>query len=59
VIESPCVKVCVLLPDEDVCAGCFRTLEEIAMWSQLGDPERSKVIASLPERRAKREAAAP
>jgi predicted Fe-S protein YdhL (DUF1289 family) len=59
VIDSPCVKVCVLLPDEDVCAGCYRTLEEIATWSRLDDAERSRVIASLPERRRKHEPAAP
>jgi predicted Fe-S protein YdhL (DUF1289 family) len=59
VIESPCVKVCVLLPDEDVCSGCYRTLEEIALWGQLSDAERSKVIALLPERRSQRESTAP
>lgn len=58
-IASPCVKVCVLLPDEDVCAGCYRTLEEIALWSQYDDVQRAAVVAALPERRGKYESAAP
>ncbi len=55
-ITSPCVKVCVMLPDKDVCAGCFRTLEEIALWSQLSEPQRADVMALLPARRKEVEA---
>jgi uncharacterized protein len=28
-IESPCVKVCVIHPEARICAGCYRTIEEI------------------------------
>ena len=34
-IESPCVKICVIHPRAKICAGCFRTGEEIAAWSRL------------------------
>ena len=37
-------------PDDDVCAGCFRTLEEIARWSAMTDAERAQVMAQLPAR---------
>jgi predicted Fe-S protein YdhL (DUF1289 family) len=41
-----------MLPDAGVCAGCFRTLDEIAAWSLLDDAEKRAVIATLPARRA-------
>ena len=50
-MKSPCVKVCVMDPQRDVCMGCARTLDEIARWGAMGDDERDAVIASLPARR--------
>jgi predicted Fe-S protein YdhL (DUF1289 family) len=34
------------------CAGCFRTLDEIAAWSVLDDEEKRAVWSALPGRRA-------
>ena len=31
-LKSPCVKVCIMDPQRDVCMGCCRTLDEIARW---------------------------
>jgi predicted Fe-S protein YdhL (DUF1289 family) len=50
-IASPCISVCVMLPEAGVCAGCFRTLDEIAAWSALGVADRRAVLAALPARR--------
>jgi predicted Fe-S protein YdhL (DUF1289 family) len=33
-VSSPCIKVCTL-DANDVCQGCYRTLEEITAWSRL------------------------
>jgi uncharacterized protein len=52
VIASPCVKVCVMDPDDRYCLGCRRTLGEIARWSQMTDAERVAVMAQLPARPA-------
>jgi uncharacterized protein len=41
-VESPCVNVCTL-DAHKVCIGCGRTIEEIAIWSRLGDEERRAV----------------
>lgn len=49
-IESPCVKLCVVHPEERLCVGCFRTIEEIATWSRLTAAERREIMADLPER---------
>ncbi|PTE21995.1 DUF1289 domain-containing protein [Cereibacter changlensis] len=49
-IESPCVKLCVIHPEERLCLGCFRTIEEISAWSRLSPDERRSVMADLPSR---------
>ena len=33
------------------CAGCFRTLEEIATWGSMADEDREAILERLPERR--------
>lgn len=52
---SPCTKVCRLLEGTDVCAGCYRTLREIAAWTALTDEAQRAVIAATRERRRARE----
>lgn len=49
-IESPCVKLCVVHPEERLCVGCYRTIEEISQWSRLTPAARAVIIADLPER---------
>jgi predicted Fe-S protein YdhL (DUF1289 family) len=38
-LSSPCVKNC-CLDDNDICLGCFRSLEEIRKWRQVDDDTR-------------------
>lgn len=40
---SPCVDNC-CLDENDVCIGCWRTLDEILAWRQLSDLEKTKII---------------
>ena len=49
-IDSPCVKLCVIHPEERLCVGCFRTIEEISQWSQMAPAARSAIMADLAER---------
>ncbi len=49
-IESPCVKICVLHPEADICIGCYRTRHEIAGWSRMTPDARRAVMESLSER---------
>lgn len=51
-IESPCVKICVIHPRAKICAGCFRSGEEIAAWSRMTPETRRAVMAELPKREA-------
>ncbi len=49
-VESPCVKICLVHPEERICTGCLRTLDEIAGWSRMTQEDRRAVIAELPAR---------
>jgi len=33
-----------------LCAGCYRTIEEIAQWWDMTNAQRSQVVAKLAER---------
>jgi len=49
-MESPCAKICTYDPDSGLCRRCGRSLEEIADWYCMSDPERRAVMEKLPER---------
>jgi predicted Fe-S protein YdhL (DUF1289 family) len=51
-IQTPCNRVCVVHPMRQLCIGCGRTLDEIARWIELGDAERTRIMAQLPSRLA-------
>jgi predicted Fe-S protein YdhL (DUF1289 family) len=51
-VASPCIKLCEMIPSAGVCAGCFRTLDEIAAWTGLDTAGKRAVLAALPARRA-------
>ncbi|WP_112183012.1 DUF1289 domain-containing protein [Methylibium petroleiphilum] len=48
---SPCVGVCRIEQASGLCAGCLRTLDEIAAWSKLDETGRERVWVQLDERR--------
>ena len=51
VVVSPCTKICVIEPDDGLCVGCARTLDEIATWGALSPEARQSIMAALPLRR--------
>jgi hypothetical protein len=44
------VKICTYDPVHGFCAGCGRTLEEIARWADFSDDRRRQLMAELPAR---------
>ncbi len=52
-VSSPCTSVCVIDPPTGLCAGCYRTLDEIAGWIGLSTEERRALVAELTQRRAR------
>ena len=55
--RSPCVSVCAIDAPTGLCAGCYRTIVEIASWIDLDAEQRMRLLAALPERRARHGAA--
>lgn len=49
-VSSPCVSNC-CLNDEDICLGCFRSLEEIKSWSIADNQQRRQFLALAEQRR--------
>lgn len=49
-VQSPCVKLCVVHPEERICVGCYRSIDEISAWSRLTPDERRAIMAELPAR---------
>jgi len=50
-VPSPCTSVCRMDEASGLCAGCLRTLDEIAVWSLLDDGEKRAVWVELDRRR--------
>ena len=50
VISNPCVRNC-CLDDDDVCLGCFRTLDEILGWRAFTSEQREKAMLEIEKRR--------
>lgn len=52
-ILTPCIGIC-SLDAAGYCEGCFRTGDEIARWSLMGDAERQRLMDEvLPERESR------
>lgn len=52
-VVTPCIKVCIVDGESGLCLGCYRTLAEIAQWSGLDEPTRTRLMAELPGRRSR------
>ncbi len=49
-IQSPCIKICVIHPEERLCTGCLRSIDEITQWSKISNEARAEIMAELPAR---------
>ncbi|SMX34422.1 DUF1289 domain-containing protein [Actibacterium lipolyticum] len=49
-IQSPCVRICVIHPQERLCTGCLRSIDEITQWSRMDNAQRAEVMEDLPAR---------
>ncbi|MDO5611616.1 MAG: DUF1289 domain-containing protein [Paracoccus sp. (in: a-proteobacteria)] len=50
-VQSPCVNICVIHPQEGICVGCYRTLDEIAAWGGMSADARRAILTELPARK--------
>jgi uncharacterized protein len=51
-VASPCISVCNINDDSGLCEGCYRTLDEIAVWSQMDNAAKREVWHLISQRRA-------
>ena len=51
-VKSPCVRNC-CLDDDDVCIGCFRSLDEILQWNASTQEEKKDVLIRCNNRKEK------
>ena len=48
--SSPCINICQMDDDSDLCLGCGRTIDEIIAWGSLREDQRQAIMADLPAR---------
>ena len=47
--STPCIGVC-QYDNEDICKGCFRTLDEISNWALMTEKQRQEIMQELNQR---------
>ena len=50
-IKSPCLSICRLHRESRLCAGCWRSLEEIGGWIRMNDAEKAAAIEAADQRK--------
>lgn len=50
-VPTPCLGVCEMDAESGFCRGCARTVDEIAVWQQAEDMEKSAIWGVIAERR--------
>lgn len=50
-VASPCINVCRMDEQTGLCAGCLRTLDEIASWGQASNARRLEILQHVEQRR--------
>ena len=53
-VSSPCIGSCMIDRSQDWCVGCFRTRDEIALWTQMGEREKAGVVALCKHRKTQK-----
>ena len=57
IVASPCVDICRIDADNGLCVGCWRTLDEIAHWTEADANTRLSILAAIDKRRAEHDPA--
>ena len=49
---SPCIRQC-CLNENDICLGCYRTLDEITGWRDKSEQLQKQILVACQQRKAK------
>ena len=52
-VASPCIRNC-CLDDDDICLGCYRSLDEILLWAGASDDEKMEMLLNAENRKIER-----
>lgn len=55
-IESPCISLCRIDPDDGLCEGCGRSPDEIRAWKMADEDEKIAILNNAARRRAQQAA---
>lgn len=47
----PCIGVCSIDLDTEMCSGCYRTMDEIGAWSDASAEEKQAVLLRIEQRK--------
>jgi len=48
--SSPCIRNC-CLNEDNICLGCFRSIDEIIQWSNATEQQKQKMLNLVNERK--------
>lgn len=51
-VASPCIRDCAIQDSTGLCQGCWRSLEEIMVWSGASDEQKRQVLENIILRKA-------
>lgn len=51
---SPCVGVCQINPKSNLCLGCLRTSDEIAIWPKIDNKKALEIMKEIKNRSHKK-----
>ena len=51
---SPCVGVCSINPKSNLCLGCLRSPDEIAIWPQIDNKKALEIMKEIKKRSYKK-----
>ncbi|GMQ89521.1 MAG: hypothetical protein BMS9Abin09_1017 [Gammaproteobacteria bacterium] len=54
-VPSPCIRNC-CLDEDDVCLGCFRSLDEVIAWGNTDNGEKRRILSHAARRKQDRTA---
>lgn len=54
-VASPCINVCRMDARTGYCEGCFRSIDEITVWSRAGDDQKRAILREVAQRQAAHE----
>jgi predicted Fe-S protein YdhL (DUF1289 family) len=49
-LSTPCIRNC-CLTDDDICLGCFRSVNEISLWTKVDEKTRHDFLINAENRK--------